>query len=587
MRAGPRLSTYVRCAWDRLRPGRHSRTPAAPVPAVSVPAVPMPAPAPAPTPTPAETASAFAQQLGMGVNIGALASPAGGMPLQPGQPGNYQWPDGSPYLLEAGLVTAIAAAGFRHIRLPVRWSNHASLGVDAVLEPSFLAIVISLVVQAQAAGLQVVLDMHHYRQLDGDASENGETLIRDLLLNQHQARAVAIWTQLASHFQPYRHVAFEIYNEPHGNLDAPDVWASFYRACRDAIRAVDADRIVLQSVPGYAAPSALDAVTLEADDRTIITVHPYGPWRFTHSGAWGMGHPRGALFDEVARDELQASIAYIAQWSRSRNMPVYCGEIGSCVYADAASRIEHARAASAALTQAGLPAAVWDVGSDFGLMSAPGRWNRALVDAWLRPEMQVRVQDIVQPTVVVQLQSGIELGTTGHDARVLESLSWSPRQGESLVFRLAARLHRTPIDGAILMSFGMWNGQSMTIGANARRQITFGASDGWQYVGGQTDQAVIVDGRPFFVTLMADLRVRALVAYVNGGCWRYDIPENWGSDIVTTLAVGGEVVGRNDQGPVCNCTVPTTVMLADYLVVPTDQTVPRGLHEQLIRAVSA
>src|SRR5437762_4910821 len=72
------------------------------------------------------------------------------------------------------FIDKAAAAGFTSVRLPVRWSNHASADVPFTIDAAFMGRVESVVDKLLAKGLVVILNMHHYRQLDGDALDAGE-----------------------------------------------------------------------------------------------------------------------------------------------------------------------------------------------------------------------------------------------------------------------------------------------------------------------------------------------------------------------------------------------------------------------------
>jgi endoglucanase len=97
------------------------------------------------------------------------------------------------------FIDKAAAAGFKSVRLPVRWSNHASADAPFTIEPAFLARVDGVVDKLLAKGLVVVLNMHHYRQLDGDALDAGERAVAPSVLD---LRFVMLWEQLAAHFPP-------------------------------------------------------------------------------------------------------------------------------------------------------------------------------------------------------------------------------------------------------------------------------------------------------------------------------------------------------------------------------------------------
>ena len=71
------------------------------------------------------------------------------------------------------FIDKTASAGFKSVRLPVRWSNHASAQAPFTIDAAFMTHVDSIIEKLLGKGLVVVLDMHHYRQLDGDRLDPG------------------------------------------------------------------------------------------------------------------------------------------------------------------------------------------------------------------------------------------------------------------------------------------------------------------------------------------------------------------------------------------------------------------------------
>jgi len=109
-------------------------------------------------------------------------------------------------------------AGFRHVRLPVRWSAHAAHDARAQIDPVFVRRVDDVVTRLLDQGFTVVVNMHHYRQLDGDRLDNGEFAVDPGVV---RTRFLAMWRQIAARFAGRSpRLWFELYNEPHGDLGA-------------------------------------------------------------------------------------------------------------------------------------------------------------------------------------------------------------------------------------------------------------------------------------------------------------------------------------------------------------------------------
>src|SRR5688572_16647338 len=67
--------------------------------------------------------------------------------------------------IEDADFAVIKAASFDTIRLPVRWSAHAARTAPYAIDPAFLKRVKHLVATASNAGLNVILNLHHYEEL--------------------------------------------------------------------------------------------------------------------------------------------------------------------------------------------------------------------------------------------------------------------------------------------------------------------------------------------------------------------------------------------------------------------------------------
>src|SRR5262249_7035121 len=96
------------------------------------------------------------------------------------------------------FIDKAAAAGFTSVRLPVRWSNHAGVDAPFAIDSTFLARVESIIDKLLARGLVVIVNMHHYRQLDGDPLDADEHPVAGAAVD---VRFVMLWEQLATHFQ--------------------------------------------------------------------------------------------------------------------------------------------------------------------------------------------------------------------------------------------------------------------------------------------------------------------------------------------------------------------------------------------------
>jgi endoglucanase len=277
----------------------------------------------------------------------------------------------------------VKAAGFTTVRLPIRWSNHASVDASAVLDPTFLARVDFVLASLQASGLKVILDMHHYRQLDGDGLDVHEVGVDPSVV---QARAISIWKQVAAHYanQPDS-VIFGLYNEPHGIQDATGTapWNKLYPKLLAQVRATNPTRVVIIGPAYWNNPSALATFTPSTDQNVITEIHDYEPYPFSSQGTYGTTYPLGTAFDAATMTlPFTAALDVALNWSKAHGFPMFVGEFGSNIAAPAASRVAYATMARTALESRSMPWTAWNFDSDFAVYDTTNKvWNTALLKA--------------------------------------------------------------------------------------------------------------------------------------------------------------------------------------------------------------
>ena len=212
----------------------------------------------------AHTRQAF-EKLGAGVNFGNMLDAP------------YEGAWGS--RVKDDYPALVKQAGFGHVRLPVRWSAHAGRDASAQIDPVFMARVDEVVDRLLAQGLMVVLDMHHYRQLDGDALDAGEVKVEaaDVKL-----RFLSMWRQIAEHFSGRsERLWFELYNEPHGSQTAA-AWNDLASRALRVVRASNPERVVVIGPVQWNSAHALASLTLPPDANLVVTIHDYEPVSYTH-----------------------------------------------------------------------------------------------------------------------------------------------------------------------------------------------------------------------------------------------------------------------------------------------------------------
>lgn len=262
------------------------------------------------------------------------------------------------------------------MRIPIKWSAHASNVAPYTVDPKFFARVDEVLKEALANRLLVVLNMHHYEELEDSPDAN-------------EARFKAIWHQIAEHYSKASDdVAFEIYNEPCKQLT--DIrWNQLYQSVLKDIRKSNPDRNVVVGPIGWNNLHKLDTLKLPADDaHIIVTVHYYEPFHFTHQGAEWIG-PESAGWlgttwsrTSAERAGVDDDFDTIGSWVRAHPYPIYMGEFGAYSKADMASRVAWTRYVCESALKRGYSPCYWEFGSGFGLYDPQTKkWRESLLRA--------------------------------------------------------------------------------------------------------------------------------------------------------------------------------------------------------------
>lgn len=302
-------------------------------------------------------------RLGKGINLGnALDAPSEGA-----------WG----VVLKAEYFKTIRQAGFASVRLPVRWSAHAAKEPPYALDPEFAARVDWALDQAQANNLNIVLNVHHYAEMDADPAA-------------HLERLTAIWTQIAVRYQDRPNtVYFELYNEPHDQLTA-EKWNAALTTLLHAVRPTNPTRPVIVGPVAWNAIHALEDLQLPAADRNlIVTVHYYEPFHFTHQGAnWVKGADTWAPLlwtgSEAEKAAVRTDLEKASRWAQDHDRPLFLGEFGAFAKADMPSRANWTRQVVQEANRLGFSWAYWEFCSGFGAYDpAAERWREPLQNALL------------------------------------------------------------------------------------------------------------------------------------------------------------------------------------------------------------
>jgi endoglucanase len=285
------------------------------------------------------------ERLGRGVNFGnALEAPSEG-----------DWG----IVLQALHFERAVEAGFRTIRLPVRWSTHTDPNPPYTIDESFFDRVDWAIDQALLRGLHVILNVHHYEEMAVDPEA-------------HKSRWIAMWRQIAQRYRDFSEdLLFELLNEPHEALTS-DTWNVFLRDALQVVRETNPTRNVVVGPASWNNPSALRELILPQDDHIIVTVHFYEPFAFTHQGAeWVSGADDWLGTAWTGTDEQKSFITNIllqaADWGTDNGRPIFVGEFGAYSRADLISRSRWTGFVARECERLGFSWAYWEFMSGFGL----------------------------------------------------------------------------------------------------------------------------------------------------------------------------------------------------------------------------
>jgi endoglucanase len=269
--------------------------------------------------------------------------------------------------------TVIKAAGFDTIRLPVRWSSHALAAAPYTIDAAFLARVRHVVETARKAGLNIILNLHHYDEMATAPAAHAE-------------RFAGLWKQIAAAFadEPEASVWFELMNEPNGALDDSNLKAVLTPALA-AVRATNRTRPVIIGGQKWSGVPSLETLQLPDDANLVVTIHTYDPFNFTHQGATWISPtpPLGRVFGSAADyRELDANLATVRAYMQRTGRQVFVGEYGANdnPAIPLAQRILYYGAVSSAYASIGVQSCAWAYANTFKLRDGTG-WLPGMVEA--------------------------------------------------------------------------------------------------------------------------------------------------------------------------------------------------------------
>jgi endoglucanase len=261
--------------------------------------------------------------------------------------------------IDAADFNRIADAGFNTIRLPVRWASRADHAPPYTIDAAFMKRVKQAVGEARAAGLNVILNSHHFEELHKDPSD------------ANIDRLAGMWTQIAAAFadQSDAHLWFEIENEPHDKFNDSNLVKVLSPALAE-IRKTNPTRAVIVGGEFWSGINSLKTLKLPDDPNVVPTFHYYDPFQFTHQGAeWvDPSPPMGRIFgsDDDVR-ALVKDVKKVREYINRTGKTPFMGEFGANEKIPVGQRVAYQRTVRVAFDNVGIGMCAWGYTNTFPL----------------------------------------------------------------------------------------------------------------------------------------------------------------------------------------------------------------------------
>lgn len=262
-----------------------------------------------------------------GGNSAARISPAPfGVNLAGGEFGQLPGVYGTHYIYpNTGELDYYNSKGLKLIRLPFKWERLQPV-MNAALDATELSRVMSVVDQANARGLSILLDCHNY----GRRNINGTNFI----IGTPEVPVQALkdfWTRMAEAFKTKSNIwAYDLMNEPHDMLASP-TWFDIAQEAINGIRSTDQNTDIVVSGDGWSSPgvfgtpgSGSDVLKnlIDPSNKLIFQAHVY--FDKNNSGTYQGSYDVEAGYPNRGVDRVKPFI----DWLAANNKIGFIGEYG-------------------------------------------------------------------------------------------------------------------------------------------------------------------------------------------------------------------------------------------------------------------
>lgn len=174
----------------------------------------------------------------------------------------------------------VKAAGFNSIRLPVRWQQNSDYSTHTV-DPERLAGVKEDIALAISEGLAVIVNFHHYEELN----KAGSNYSKDpAAYNEEKTHFLKLWEQVAKEMNefPDDMLVLEILNEP--TISSGELVDELLNDAYEVIRENAPGKTIMFESYHAAKFQDLGILHLPADGNIIYSGHYYEPFAYSHQG---------------------------------------------------------------------------------------------------------------------------------------------------------------------------------------------------------------------------------------------------------------------------------------------------------------
>ena len=228
----------------------------------------------------------------------------------------------------------IKAAGFNSVRIPVRWQYNSDYSTHTV-DPDRLAGVIEDINLAIANGLAVVVNFHHYVELNcaGGGHKDRGCKYDATKFEEEKNHFLLLWAQVASVMNafPDDMIVLEILNEP--VIPNVDLVNQLMLDAYNVIRTHAPNKTIMFEALHGAKFYDIDKMKLPPDGNIIFSGHYYEPFQYSHQGNMHGNACRGDNAKSITASTDLSSYATLAKQyypdiNGTDHVPLNMGEFG-------------------------------------------------------------------------------------------------------------------------------------------------------------------------------------------------------------------------------------------------------------------